>query len=307
MLSLSSEAAPHLSWHALAAACRARGLDGEELVVTGDEAPEELAVAARAAGGRVVALRAPRLDEARASSLARASARLDVPISVPPGAIDARDLVRVTRAFARARGRLLLGHGTRLDEALATASAVRAADAPRVLGLAWELRPSSEDLREASAVLLAVRELLGAVRLHGGGPEQRAQDGRGVGPLLVELALSGYAGPVILCPSHSGELGRWSSWLSSTKSAGCGHAASSATVSLDIRDVEPRDRLETILGAYRGLASGARLELTLDHDPSCMYYTLEATEPEGSFAFEVVENGPEVWRARVTKQPARRR
>jgi uncharacterized protein (DUF2249 family) len=33
-----------------------------------------------------------------------------------------------------------------------------------------------------------------------------------------------------------------------------------------------------------------------------MYYMLEATEPEGSFAFEVVENGPEVWRARVTKR-----
>ena len=33
-----------------------------------------------------------------------------------------------------------------------------------------------------------------------------------------------------------------------------------------------------------------------------MYYTLEATEPARSFEFHIVENGPEVWRAEVTKR-----
>jgi uncharacterized protein (DUF2249 family) len=77
---------------------------------------------------------------------------------------------------------------------------------------------------------------------------------------------------------------------------------SASRVELDVREVEPRNRLDTILGAYRGLASGVTLQVTVDHDPMCMYYTLEATEPEGSFSFEVVEHGPEVWRAEVRKR-----
>ncbi|MEP6861257.1 MAG: DUF2249 domain-containing protein, partial [Deltaproteobacteria bacterium] len=85
-------------------------------------------------------------------------------------------------------------------------------------------------------------------------------------------------------------------------SSGCGHAASTREHALDMREVEPRDRLDTILGAYRSLIPGATLHLTLDHDPSCMYYTLEATEPARSFEFQVVENGPETWRAEVTKR-----
>ena len=81
-----------------------------------------------------------------------------------------------------------------------------------------------------------------------------------------------------------------------------GHAASASHVELDVREVEPRDRLDTILGAYRGLSRGSMLRLTVDHDPVCMYYTLQATEPEGSFSFEIVAHGPEVWRAEVRKR-----
>ena len=179
---------------------------------------------------------------------------------------------------------------------------VRAHDTT-VLGLAWEIEPASASLEVASAVLFATRDLLGLVRLHGGGPEQRLQDGRGVGPVLGELALSGYTGPIVLCPSSrdARTLDLWARWAESRGSSGCGHAASTREHALDMRDVEPRDRLDTILGAYGTLVPGATLHLTLDHDPTCMYYTLEATEPPRSFEFHVVENGPEVWRAEVTR------
>lgn len=302
MLSLSSEAAPQLPLDALAAACRARGLDGVELVLAAGDGAELLPVRAGAAEARVVALRVAHLTEETAPGLARASARLDAPVSVPPGAVGPDELRRIALAFARAGGRLLLGHRTDLDDALATSAAIRGAGAPATLGLAWELHPSAAALRDASALLLATRELLGLVRLHGGGPEQRDQDGRGLGPLFVDLALSGFAGPIVLCPSRPEELGRWTGWLSSRGSAGCGHAAGAQTVVLDVRDVEPRDRLETILGAYRQLVPGGTLRLTVDHDPVCMYYTLQATEPERSFTFQVVEHGPEVWRAEVRKR-----
>ncbi|MBK6486807.1 MAG: DUF2249 domain-containing protein [Gemmatimonadetes bacterium] len=75
----------------------------------------------------------------------------------------------------------------------------------------------------------------------------------------------------------------------------------STTRSLDIRPVEPKDRFERIMGAYDGLATSDVLELTVDHDPKCMYYTLRATRGEASFSFDYLENGPELWRVRVRK------
>lgn len=70
---------------------------------------------------------------------------------------------------------------------------------------------------------------------------------------------------------------------------------------LDVRPVEPRDRLEAIMGAYEALAPGGTLELTVDHDPRCMYYTLRATRGEDAFSFEYLEEGPETWRVEVTR------
>lgn len=70
---------------------------------------------------------------------------------------------------------------------------------------------------------------------------------------------------------------------------------------LDIRPVAPKDRFETIIGAYEALAPGADLELTVDHDPTCMYYTLKATRGDDAFEFHYHERGPDVWRVRVRK------
>lgn len=299
MLALSSEAVPRFSLDQLAQACRGRGLDGVELVVTGSVAADVLV--ARSALARVVALRAPRLDPSIATELARASRVLGAPVSVVCDAVE--QLEDVVALFEAAGAHLLLAHGSDLDAALSTLAIVRSSGS-KALGLAWELEPSTASLESAGAVLLATHEHLGLVRLHGGGPEQRLQDGRGVGPILGELALAGYKGPIVLCPSTGGEaiVQLWERWATSHGGAGCGHAVSTREHALDMRDVEPRDRLATILGAYQALIPGATLRLTLDHDPTCMYYTLEATEPPRSFDFRVTENGPEVWRAEVTKR-----
>ena len=81
------------------------------------------------------------------------------------------------------------------------------------------------------------------------------------------------------------------------------HAApGTRDVELDVREVEPRHRLETILGAYRTLIPGATLHLSVDHDPVCMYYMLEATEPAQSFSFKLVAHGPATGRAEVTQR-----
>ena len=73
------------------------------------------------------------------------------------------------------------------------------------------------------------------------------------------------------------------------------------TVQLDVRPVEPKDRFATIMGAYDALPAGGLLDLVVDHDPKCMYYTLEAMRGEESFSFTCLENGPEIWRVEVGK------
>jgi uncharacterized protein (DUF2249 family) len=70
---------------------------------------------------------------------------------------------------------------------------------------------------------------------------------------------------------------------------------------LDVRPVPPRDRYETIIGAYEALPPGGELELAVDHDPTCMYYTLKATRGDDAFEFQYLEQGPELWRVRVRK------
>lgn len=71
---------------------------------------------------------------------------------------------------------------------------------------------------------------------------------------------------------------------------------------LDVRDVEPKDRFGIIMEAYDSLGVEQALELTVDHDPECMYYTLKATRGgDEAFAFDYLEDGPLVWRVQVTK------
>lgn len=300
-LSLSAAAAPGLALEALDVACRARGLDGIELVVETAEDARALGAPLRASGVRVIALRAERFADSAKDALALLSGELAVPLSIPLGAVNGGSLPDLARRFADAGGTVLLGCGTDLDQVVAVTTALEGAGNPSSIGLAWEIRPSSEDLGTSGAVLLALHEHLRLVRLHGGGPEQRDQDGRGVGPLFVDLAISGYGGPVVLTPSRPEELPRWHDWLSSRKIAGCGSAHPSGEHEVDVRDVEPKDRLGTILGAFRALPRGETLRITLDHDPSCMYYALEESEPAGSFAFRKLGDGPEVWGAEVTK------
>lgn len=75
-------------------------------------------------------------------------------------------------------------------------------------------------------------------------------------------------------------------------------------IRLDVRPVEPKDRYERIMGAYETLAIGETLELVVDHDPQCMYYTLRATRGDDAFTFDYLENGPDTWRVLVGKRTA---
>ena len=73
------------------------------------------------------------------------------------------------------------------------------------------------------------------------------------------------------------------------------------TVLLDVRSVEPKHRFETIMGAYGALGADDVLELVVDHDPECMYYTLLADHGADAFTFDYLERGPVTWRVLVTR------
>lgn len=70
---------------------------------------------------------------------------------------------------------------------------------------------------------------------------------------------------------------------------------------LDVRGVAPKDRFELITGMYDALAPGEALDLIVDHDPECMYFTLLGTRGAAAFRFEYRERGPVTWRVQVTK------
>lgn len=77
-----------------------------------------------------------------------------------------------------------------------------------------------------------------------------------------------------------------------------------ADIRLDVRPIEPKHRFEQIMGTYHELVPGETLELVVDHDPKCMYYTLEAEHGAETFSFQYLEEGPKVWQVHVQKEKA---
>lgn len=229
-LGLSSAAAPDLALAELVAAGARRGLSALELVA-GDahgvsthlaaDALRSVRTAAREGGVEVVAFRASGALEIRSAAAVRLSAELGVPVVAPHGAVAPDGVKALARQYADAGGSLLLAHGSDPGEALALRRAAERASEGSV-GLAWELRPGADDPRVGSGVLEVAGSLLRLVRLHGGGPESAAQEGRGIGALMARLALGRYAGPLVLAPSTPAYRRAWSAWLGRAGGWGCG-------------------------------------------------------------------------------------
>lgn len=69
---------------------------------------------------------------------------------------------------------------------------------------------------------------------------------------------------------------------------------------LDVRTIIPRERHPRIFGTFDSLGAGQAFTLVNDHDPKPLYYQLYA-ERNGAFDWDYLEEGPEVWRVRITK------
>lgn len=72
---------------------------------------------------------------------------------------------------------------------------------------------------------------------------------------------------------------------------------------VDVRSIPPRDRHPLIFDTFDRLQPGEAMELVNDHAPTPLYYQF-LHERAGQFAWEYLEEGPEVWRARITRSAA---
>lgn len=70
--------------------------------------------------------------------------------------------------------------------------------------------------------------------------------------------------------------------------------AEPTTVTLDVREMPPRQRHPAIFSQLEALAVGESLRLVNDHDPAPLRYQILAEYP-GMFAWEPEQQGPEEW------------
>lgn len=72
---------------------------------------------------------------------------------------------------------------------------------------------------------------------------------------------------------------------------------------LDVRDLIPMKRHETIFTTWNELEVGGAFILINDHDPKPLYYQFDA-EHNGQFTWEYLEEGPETWRVKIGRTAA---
>lgn len=76
--------------------------------------------------------------------------------------------------------------------------------------------------------------------------------------------------------------------------------AHALVVTLDVRDLIPRERHATIFSRFDSIQPGDTLRLVNDHDPAPLRYQLLA-ERAGQVEFEYEQQGPDVWVVRIHK------
>ncbi|WKB55399.1 DUF2249 domain-containing protein [Eleftheria terrae] len=69
---------------------------------------------------------------------------------------------------------------------------------------------------------------------------------------------------------------------------------------IDVRLLSPRERHPLIFSTFAALPPGGALELVNDHNPRPLYSQFQANWP-GAFVWQDLEQGPEVWRVRISR------
>ncbi len=69
-------------------------------------------------------------------------------------------------------------------------------------------------------------------------------------------------------------------------------------ISIDVREIPPRNRHAFIFQAFQALGAGGSLLLVVDHDPKPLQYQFDA-EYKGAFSWQYLEQGPDQWKVRI--------
>lgn len=69
---------------------------------------------------------------------------------------------------------------------------------------------------------------------------------------------------------------------------------------IDVRQIPPRDRHPLIFDTFDALTPGDALILVNDHEPRPLYYQF-LHERADQFAWNYLEQGPEVWRVQIER------
>ena len=72
---------------------------------------------------------------------------------------------------------------------------------------------------------------------------------------------------------------------------------------IDVRSIPPRERHPLIFSTFDSLPAGGAFELVNDHEPRPLHYQFQH-ERDGQFQWEYLEEGPEVWRVRISRVQA---
>ncbi|HET7627190.1 MAG TPA: DUF2249 domain-containing protein [Bacillales bacterium] len=67
---------------------------------------------------------------------------------------------------------------------------------------------------------------------------------------------------------------------------------------IDVRPIEPREKHPAIFNTFESLKPGQKMELINDHNPKPLLYEFKMERP-GTFTWEYLEEGPEVWRVSI--------
>ena len=80
-------------------------------------------------------------------------------------------------------------------------------------------------------------------------------------------------------------------------------ATTSASFTLDLRNIPPRDRHPLIFMTFGRLSAGEAMEIVNDHDPKPLHYQFQDVLP-GQFDWSYIASGPQLWRVAIRKTHA---
>lgn len=156
--------------------------------------------------------------------------------------------------------------------------------------LIQEVRESSSPIRAASAA----RAFVALITVH------HEKDAEVLAPALAAAADVEFAEELKNLALKQQELSSPSGGGGCGGNCACGKQETAAEPELDATTIPHAIRHATIFGALNSLKPGASLVLSADHAPVPLVNQLEERSP-GEFSVEYVEEGPEVWKLRFTR------